>query len=152
MLLSFFLLMIRRPPRSTRTDTLFPYTTLCRSPQSFTGEHVVELQAHGSPVALELLVRAACAAGARPARAGEFSERAFLNGRLDLAQAEAIADLIEASTAEAARAAQRSLEGELSKRVHAIAEQLIELRMFVEGALDFSDEDRSEEHTSEIQS
>src|SRR3546814_1770578 len=62
------------------------------APHSFTGEHVVELQAHGSPVALELLVRAACAAGARPARAGEFSERAFLNGRLDLAQAEAIAD------------------------------------------------------------
>src|SRR3546814_1276740 len=74
--------------------------------------HVVELQAHGSPVALELLVRAACAAGARPARAGEFSERAFLNGRLDLEQAEAIADLIEASTAEAARAAQRSLRTE----------------------------------------
>lgn len=111
------------------------------APHSFTGENVVELQAHGSPVALDLLVRAACAAGARPARAGEFSERAFLNGRLDLAQAEAIADLIEASTAEAARAAQRSLEGELSKRVHALAEQLIELRMFVEGALDFSDED-----------
>lgn len=111
------------------------------APSSFTGEHVVELQAHGSPVVLDLLLRAACAAGARPARAGEFSERAFLNGRLDLAQAEAIADLIEASTAEAARAAQRSLEGELSNRVHAVAEQLIELRMFVEGALDFSDED-----------
>jgi len=111
------------------------------APHSFTGEHVVELQAHGSPVALDLLVRTACAFGARPARAGEFSERAFLNGRLDLAQAEAIADLIEASTAEAARAAQRSLEGELSKRVHAVAEQLIELRMYVEGALDFSDED-----------
>ncbi|NGY06486.1 tRNA uridine-5-carboxymethylaminomethyl(34) synthesis GTPase MnmE [Solimonas terrae] len=111
------------------------------APNSFTGEHVVELQGHGSPVALDLLVRAACALGARPARAGEFSERAFLNGRLDLAQAEAIADLIEASTVEAARAAQRSLEGELSKRVHALAEQLIELRMYVEGALDFSDED-----------
>jgi tRNA modification GTPase len=111
------------------------------APHSFTGEHVVELQGHGSPVALDLLVRAACALGARPARAGEFSERAFLNGRLDLTQAEAIADLIGASTAEAARAAQRSLEGELSKRVHALAEQLIELRMYVEGALDFSDED-----------
>ncbi|HET8881246.1 MAG TPA: tRNA uridine-5-carboxymethylaminomethyl(34) synthesis GTPase MnmE [Solimonas sp.] len=111
------------------------------APHSFTGEHVVELQGHGSPVALDLLVRAACAFGARLARAGEFSERAFLNGRLDLTQAEAIADLIEASTAEAARAAQRSLEGELSKRVHALAEQLIELRMYVEGALDFSDED-----------
>lgn len=111
------------------------------APNSFTGEPVVELQAHGSPVALELLVRAACAAGARQARPGEFSERAFLNGRLDLAQAEAIADLIEASSVEAAHAAQRSLDGELSRRVHGAAEQLIELRMFVEGALDFSDED-----------
>jgi len=111
------------------------------APHSFTGETVVELQGHGSPQALALLVAAACAAGARPARAGEFSERAFLNGRLDLAQAEAIADLIDAATAEAARAAQRSLDGELSARVHALAEQLIELRLYIEGALDFSDED-----------
>ncbi|NKF21145.1 tRNA uridine-5-carboxymethylaminomethyl(34) synthesis GTPase MnmE [Solimonas marina] len=111
------------------------------APQSFTGETVVEFQGHGSPQALQLLVAEACAHGARPARAGEFSERAFLNGRIDLAQAEAIADLIDASTAEAARAAQRSLDGEFSKRVHAAAERLIELRMFVEGALDFSDED-----------
>ncbi|MGH8446307.1 MAG: tRNA uridine-5-carboxymethylaminomethyl(34) synthesis GTPase MnmE [Solimonas sp.] len=111
------------------------------APRSFTGEDVVELQGHGSPVALNLVVQAACAAGARPARPGEFSERAFLNNRIDLAQAEAIADLIDASTAEAARAAQRSLDGELSRRVHEIAEQLVELRMFIEGALDFSDED-----------
>ncbi|MFT4045115.1 MAG: tRNA uridine-5-carboxymethylaminomethyl(34) synthesis GTPase MnmE [Solimonas sp.] len=111
------------------------------TPHSFTGEDVVELQTHGSPVALNSLVAAACAAGARPARPGEFSERAFLNDRIDLAQAEAIADLIDATTVEAARAAQRSLDGELSQRVQAIAAQLVELRMLVEGALDFSDED-----------
>lgn len=111
------------------------------APHSFTGEHVVELQGHGSPVALELLVAAAVACGARRARPGEFSERAFLNGRLDLAQAEAVADLIDAATAEAARAAQRSLDGELSRRVQAIDERLVELRVYVEGALDFSDED-----------
>ncbi|WP_028081146.1 tRNA uridine-5-carboxymethylaminomethyl(34) synthesis GTPase MnmE [Solimonas soli] len=111
------------------------------APRSFTGEDVVELQGHGSPVALHLVVQSACVHGARPARPGEFSERAFLNDRIDLAQAEAIADLIDATSAEAARAAQRSLDGELSRRVQRIAEQLIELRMFVEGALDFSDED-----------
>jgi tRNA modification GTPase len=110
-------------------------------PDSFTGEDVVELQGHGGPLVLDLLVRAACAHGARPARPGEFSERAFLNGRLDLAQAEAIADLIDAATAEAARAAQRSLQGEFSDRVRAIVDELIGLRIFVEGALDFSDED-----------
>ncbi|MGH8441785.1 MAG: tRNA uridine-5-carboxymethylaminomethyl(34) synthesis GTPase MnmE [Nevskiaceae bacterium] len=110
-------------------------------PESYTGEDVVELQGHGGPLVLDLLVRSACALGARPARPGEFSERAFLNGRLDLAQAEAIADLISASTAEAARAAQRSLSGEFSKRVRALVEELTALRAFVEGALDFSDED-----------
>jgi tRNA modification GTPase len=110
-------------------------------PDSYTGEDVVELQGHGGPVVLDLLVRAACALGARPARPGEFSERAFLNGRLDLAQAEAVADLISAATAEAARAAQRSLQGEFSARVRALVDELIGLRIFVEGALDFSDED-----------
>ena len=111
------------------------------APHSFTGEDVVELQGHGGPVVLDLIVRAACAAGARLARPGEFSERAFLNDRLDLAQAEAIADLIDAGSAEAARAAQRSLDGVLSQRVAQIGEQLIELRVYIEGALDFSDED-----------
>lgn len=111
------------------------------APHSFTGEDVVELQGHGGPVVLDLLMRAALAAGARAARPGEFSERAFLNGRLDLAQAEAIADLIDAGSAEAARAAQRSLDGVLSQRVDALAEQLIALRVYIEGALDFSDED-----------
>ena len=111
------------------------------APRSFTGEDVVELQGHGGPQVLDELLRAACALGARRARPGEFSERAFLNGRLDLAQAEAIADLINASSAAAARAAQRSLEGALSQRVQVIAETLMALRVFVEGALDFSDED-----------
>lgn len=111
------------------------------APHSYTGEDVVELQGHGGPVILDQLLRAACAAGARPARPGEFSERAFLNDRLDLAQAEAVADLIDASSVAAARAAQRSLDGELSRRVAQLAEELTRLRVFVEGALDFSDED-----------
>lgn len=112
-----------------------------RAPQSYTGEDVVELQGHGGPVILDLLLRATCALGARPARPGEFSERAFLNGRLDLAQAEAVADLICAATEQAARAAQRSLQGEFSRRVQALVEELTQLRVYVEGALDFSDED-----------
>ena len=111
------------------------------APNSFTGEDVVELQGHGGPMVLHLLLRAVCALGARAARPGEFSERAFLNNRLDLAQAEAIADLIDASSAQAVRAARRSLDGEFSKRVNALVEELIQLRVFVEGALDFSDED-----------
>jgi tRNA modification GTPase len=110
-------------------------------PDSYTGEDVVELQGHGGPLVLELLVRAACAHGARPARPGEFSERAFLNNRMDLAQAEAVADLINAATEQAARAAQRSLHGEFSARVRALTDELIGLRIFIEGALDFSDED-----------
>lgn len=111
------------------------------APNSYTGEDVVELQGHGGPVVMDQLFRAACALGARSARPGEFSERAFLNGRLDLAQAEAVADLINASSAAAARAAQRSLDGELSRRVQTLAAELTALRVFVEGALDFSDED-----------
>lgn len=111
------------------------------APRSYTGEDVIELQAHGGPVVLDLLLRAALAHGARLARPGEFSERAFLNDRLDLAQAEAVADLIDASSRSAVLAATRSLEGELSRRVSALAETLLDLRVFVEGALDFSDED-----------
>lgn len=109
-------------------------------PHSFTGEDVVELQAHGSPVVLQQLVMRACALGARPARPGEFSERAFLNERLDLAQAEAIADLIAASDTRAARAARRALEGVFSQRVEAIADSLSALRVHVEAAIDFADE------------
>ncbi|MEO6102848.1 MAG: tRNA uridine-5-carboxymethylaminomethyl(34) synthesis GTPase MnmE [Pseudoxanthomonas sp.] len=110
------------------------------APRSFTGEDVVELQAHGSPVVLQQLVARACALGARPARPGEFSERAFLNERLDLAQAEAIADLIAASDTRAARAARRSLDGVFSLRVDALAEKLSGLRVHVEAAIDFADE------------
>ena len=110
------------------------------APHSFTGEDVVELQGHGGPVVLQALVRRCCALGARQARPGEFSERAFLNGKLDLAQAEAIADLIAATDGRAARAARRSLEGAFSRRVDAIAEVLLRLRVHVEAAIDFADE------------
>lgn len=110
-------------------------------PLSFTGEDVVELHAHGGPVLLQLLLQAACAAGARPARAGEFSERAYLNGRIDLTQAEAIADLIDAASGAAVRAARRSLDGEFSKEVTRLTADVVDLRAWLEGALDFSDED-----------
>ncbi|WP_447787194.1 tRNA uridine-5-carboxymethylaminomethyl(34) synthesis GTPase MnmE [Stenotrophomonas bentonitica] len=110
------------------------------NPRSFTGEDVVELQGHGSPVALQQLVGRCIALGARQARPGEFSERAFLNGKLDLAQAEAIADLIAASDARAARAARRSLDGVFSRRVEDAGEQLARLRIHVEAAIDFADE------------
>ncbi|WP_312316467.1 tRNA uridine-5-carboxymethylaminomethyl(34) synthesis GTPase MnmE [Stenotrophomonas sp.] len=109
-------------------------------PRSFTGEDVVELQGHGSPVVLQQLVARCIALGARQARPGEFSERAFLNGKLDLAQAEAIADLIAASDSRAARAARRSLDGVFSRRVEDAAEQLVRLRIHVEAAIDFADE------------
>ncbi|MEE4638244.1 MAG: tRNA uridine-5-carboxymethylaminomethyl(34) synthesis GTPase MnmE [Wenzhouxiangella sp.] len=110
-------------------------------PASFTGEDVVELQAHGSPVVLGLLLGACVRAGARRADPGEFSQRAFLNDRMDLAQAEAVADLIAAGTEKAARAARRSLEGAFSRRVDGLAQALIELRTWIEAALDFPDED-----------
>ena len=110
------------------------------APNSFTGEEVVELQGHGSPVVLQQLVARCIALGARQARPGEFSERAFLNGKLDLAQAEAIADLISASDTRAARAARRSLDGVFSRRVDEVAEQLVLLRIHVEAAIDFADE------------
>jgi len=112
-----------------------------RAPASFTGEDVVELQAHGSPVLLEALLEACCAEGARRARAGEFSERAWENGRLDLVQAEAVADLIAAGDLRAARAARRSLEGEFSQRVDALARTLLALRVQLEASIDFSDEE-----------
>ncbi|KHO63737.1 MULTISPECIES: tRNA uridine-5-carboxymethylaminomethyl(34) synthesis GTPase MnmE [Pseudomonas] len=110
-------------------------------PHSFTGENVLELQGHGGPVVLDLLLDRCLALGARQARPGEFSERAFLNDKLDLAQAEAIADLIEASSAQAARNALRSLQGEFSRRVHELSEQLIQLRIYVEAAIDFPEEE-----------
>ncbi len=110
-------------------------------PHSFTGEDVLELQGHGGPVVLDMLLRRCLQLGARMARPGEFSERAFLNDKLDLAQAEAIADLIEASSEQAARNALRSLQGEFSRRVHALTETLIGLRIYVEAAIDFPEEE-----------
>jgi tRNA modification GTPase len=110
-------------------------------PASFTGEDVLELHAHGSPVVLDLLLRRLLALGVRLARPGEFSERAFLNDKMDLAQAEAIADLINASTERAARSAQRSLQGEFSRQIDALVEELVQLRQYVEAAIDFVDED-----------
>lgn len=113
------------------------------APHSFTGEAVLELHAHGSPVVLDALVRRACELGARPARAGEFSERAFLNGKLDLVQAEAIADLIASRSGAQARAALRSLAGEFSRQVESVGAALLALRVEVEAAIDFA-EDASE--------
>ena len=110
------------------------------APASYTGEDVVELQAHGSPAVLHELVARCVALGARRARPGEFSERAFLEGRLDLAQAEAVADLIAAADVRAARAARRALDGEFSRRVEAIGDELLAIRVHVEAAIDFADE------------
>ncbi len=110
-------------------------------PHSFTGEDVLELQGHGGPVLMDLLLARCFELGARPARPGEFSERAFLNDKLDLAQAEAIADLIDAGSAQAARSALRSLQGEFSAAIDELLQQLIELRVFVEAALDFPEEE-----------
>jgi len=111
------------------------------APHSFTGETVLELQGHGGPAVLDLILRRCLALGARLAAPGEFSRRAFLNGKLDLAQAEAVADLIDAASAEAARSAVRSLSGVFSARVHELVEGLIRLRTLVEATLDFPDEE-----------
>jgi tRNA modification GTPase len=111
------------------------------APHSFTGEDVLELHGHGGPVVLDMLLNRVLELGARLARPGEFSERAFLNGKLDLAQAEAVADLIEAGSEAAARSALRSLEGEFSQRVHALVEGLTRLRLYVEAAIDFPEEE-----------
>ena len=111
------------------------------APASFTGESVLELHGHGGPVVMALLVDAAVELGARLAGPGEFTKRAFLNDKLDLAQAEAIADLIGSGTAQAARAALRTLSGTFSKAVDGLAEQLVRLRMHVEAAIDFPEEE-----------
>lgn len=110
-------------------------------PGSFTGEDVLEFQAHGGPVVLDMILARVLQSGARLANAGEFTERAFLNGKLDLAQAEAVIDLIESGTEQAARAALRSLRGDFSARVHELAEQVVELRIWVEAAIDFPEEE-----------
>src|SRR5690349_24818056 len=115
------------------------------APNSYTGEDVLELQAHGGPVVLQLLLarclEAGQAMGLRVAEPGEFTQRAFLNDKIDLAQAEAIADLIDASTEAAARSASRSLAGEFSREIHQLRDALIQLRMLVEVTLDFPEEE-----------
>jgi tRNA modification GTPase len=111
------------------------------APHSYTGEDMLELQGHGGPVVLRELLGRCLELGARAARPGEFTERAFLNDKLDLAQAESVADLIDAATTEAARSAMRSLQGAFSQRIDALLEALIELRALVEATLDFPDEE-----------
>jgi tRNA modification GTPase len=110
-------------------------------PHSYTGEDVLELQGHGGPVVLRQLLKRCLELGARPAQPGEFTQRAYLNDKLDLAQAESVADLISAATTEAARSAMRSLQGAFSQRVEAVVRSLVELRALVEAALDFPDEE-----------
>lgn len=112
-----------------------------KGPHSFTGEDVVELQAHGGPIVLDLLIKTVLAFGARVAEAGEFSQRAFLNDKLDLVQAEAVSDLINSSSEQAARSALRSLQGEFSRKIDNIVATLIDIRMFVEAAIDFPEEE-----------
>ncbi len=111
------------------------------NPHSFTGEDVFELQGHGGTIILDLLLRAVCQLGARLARPGEFSERAFLNDKLDLAQAEAIADLIESSSEQAARCAVRSMQGVFSRRINELVDAVTQLRIYVEAAIDFPEEE-----------
>ena len=115
------------------------------APHSYTGEHVLELQGHGGPVVMQLLLRRCLQVGThlnvRMAQAGEFTERAFLNDKMDLAQAEAVADLIEASTEAAAKSAVKSLSGEFSSKIHDLVKQVVHLRMLVEATLDFPEEE-----------
>lgn len=128
--------------RATDGDTLDTgFALFFPAPRSFTGEDVVEFQGHGGPVVLDRLLLRLTGLGARLARPGEFSERAFLNGRIDLAQAEAIADLIGARSEQGARAALRSLSGAFSSAVHGLVTALTELRVQVEAAIDFPDEE-----------
>jgi tRNA modification GTPase len=111
------------------------------APASFTGEDVLELQGHGGPVVMDMLLAATLEQGARPARPGEFSERAFLNGRMDLSQAEAVADLIDSGSRAAARSAMRSLEGVFSDRLRGLADTLTQVRAHIEACIDFPEEE-----------
>ncbi len=112
------------------------------NPHSFTGEDVLELQGHGGPVVMDMLIKRILGIdGVRAARPGEFSERAFLNDKMDLTQAEAIADLIDASSEEAAKSALQSLQGQFSQRIQTLVESLIHLRIYVEAAIDFPEEE-----------
>ena len=115
-----------------------------QSPSSYTGEDVLEISWHGSIAVADEILRSLYQQGARPANAGEFTRRAFLNDKLDLTQAEAVADLIESTSIEVARAAKNSLEGAFSKKVFSILESLVALRSTIEGSLDFPDEDLEE--------
>jgi len=111
------------------------------SPNSFTGEDVLELQGHGGPIIMDMLLEEVLNSGAVLAKPGEFSERAFHNDKLDLAQAEAIADLIDSGSRQAAKSALRSLSGDFSKKIHELVEKVIYLRIFVEAAIDFPEEE-----------
>ncbi len=140
-------------PLSPRRATLTAFNDARRSaidegmalyfpaPHSYTGQDVLELHGHGGPMVLQMLLKRCLELGARPAQPGEFTRRAYLNDKIDLAQAESIADLIDAATAEAARSALRSLQGAFSRRIEELLDALIELRTLVEAALDFPDED-----------
>ncbi len=137
-------------PEGTRLDQ--GIVLYFKGPHSFTGEDVVEFQAHGGPVILDLLLKSIVSCGARLAEAGEFSQRAFFNDKLDLVQAEAIADLINSTSEQAARSALRSLQGEFSQQVDTIVSDLIKLRIYVEAAIDFPEEEvdfLSESHVLE---
>jgi tRNA modification GTPase len=112
-----------------------------QSPASYTGEDTLELQGHGGPVVLDMVLKRVLSLGARLAEPGEFTQRAFLNNKLDLAQAEAVADIIDAGTTAAAMSAQQSLQGEFSNKINDLQQQLTHLRLYVESAIDFSDED-----------
>lgn len=112
-----------------------------KSPASYTGEDTLELQGHGGPVVLDMMLKRVLSLGTRLAQPGEFTQRAFLNNKLDLTQAEAVADIIDAGTVEAARSAQRSLQGAFSGKIKSLQDSLTQLRLYVESAIDFSDED-----------
>ena len=121
-----------------------------QGPRSFTGEDVLELHAHGGPVVLDMLLARVLELGCRLARPGEFSERAFLNGKIDLLQAEAIADLIDSASSQAARSAVRTLQGEFSSRIQALQEQLTALRAYIEASLDFPEEEIDFLHQGDV--
>jgi tRNA modification GTPase len=151
--LDAFITALLGKPLSPRRATLSAFNDARRSaidegialyfpaPHSYTGQDVLELHGHGGPMVLQLLLKRCLELGARLAQPGEFTRRAYLNDKIDLAQAESVADLIDAATAEAARSAMRSLQGVFSRRIEELLEALVELRTLVEAALDFPDED-----------
>src|SRR5262249_40997033 len=141
---------VRQQDGSAALDEVI--ATLFAAPHSYTGEHVVEITAHGNPVVLQTIVKCAIAAGARLARPGEFTLRAFLNGKRDLVQAEAVADLIDAATPLQARLAFDQLEGTLTERIHRIDASLFDLIARLEASLDFPDEGYHFVHASQTAS